>query len=220
MSCAKEAPGIGGELMARFLGPKGKIVRKFGENIFGLSKFDRLLDRKNYKPGQHGQSRRRRKSNYAMQLNEKQKLKYMYGLLERQFRRFFKMADKMKGNTGLNLLILLEQRLDNVVYRIGFAPSRMAARQLVSHRHFLVNDRIVNIPSYLVKPGDEIKVRDRSRKLGIIHDSIKKIKGDLDLPWLSLDKATLTGKFLEIPERDQMGLVDVKEQMIVELYSK
>ena len=134
--------------MARYIGPKVKIARKFGENIFGNPKIGKILERKNYKPGQHGQSRRRRLSNYGMQLREKQKMKYSYGLLERQFRRYFKRAEKMQGETGVNLLQLLERRLDNVVYRLGLASTRDAARQLVNHGHFLVNNRKVNIPSF------------------------------------------------------------------------
>ncbi len=205
--------------MAKYSGTRGKIVRRFGENIFGNPKFDRILERKNYGPGQHGQSRRRRPSNYGLQLTEKQKMKYTYGLLEKQFRRFYKKAEKMKGETGINLVQLLERRLDNVVFRLGFAPTRNSARQLVNHKHFLVNGKPANIPSYIVKPNDEIKVRDKSRKLTIIHDSLKRIKGDLDLPWLKLDKATLTGTFLQIPERDQIK-EKFTEQLVVELYSK
>ncbi len=205
--------------MAKFTGAKGKLVRKFGENIFGNTKYDRLLARKPYGPGQHGQTRRRRMSNYGVQLSEKQKIKFMYGLLEKQFRNYFKKADQMVGETGTNLLQLLESRLDNVVYRLGFAPSRPAARQLVSHRHFLVNGRSVNIPSYRVKPGDVIQVREKSKKLDIIQDAMRRIKGDIDLPWLELDKARMAGTFVALPERDQMNLT-VNEQLVVELYSK
>jgi len=205
--------------MAKYKGPKGKLVRKFGENIFGNGKFDRLLNRKPYGPGQHGQTRRRRLSNYGIQLREKQKIKFMYGLLEGQFRNYFKRADQMKGETGTNLLQLLERRLDNVVYRLGFAPTRPAARQLVSHRHFLVNGRAVNIPSFSLKPGDVLQVREKSRRLDIILNSMKRIKGDIDLPWLELDKAKMQGTFLAIPERDQMNLT-INEQLVVELYSK
>ena len=149
--------------MAKLKTPRGKLVRKFGENIFGNNKYDRLLNRKPYAPGQHGQNRRRRLSNYGLQLHEKQKIKIMYGLLEKQFRSYFAKADQMKGETGTNLMELLERRLDNIVYRLGFASSRPQARQMVSHAHFLVNDRRVNIPSYLVKPGDKIKVREKSK---------------------------------------------------------
>lgn len=205
--------------MAKLKTPRGKLVRKFGENIFGNNKYDRLLNRKPYSPGQHGQNRRRRISNYGLQLHEKQKIKIMYGLLEKQFRSYFAKADQMKGETGTNLMELLERRLDNIVYRLGFASSRPQARQMVSHAHFLVNDRRVNIPSYLVKPGDKIKVREKSKKLDVILDSVRLVKGDLDLPWLELDKAKLTGTFIEVPKREDMGVI-VNEQLIVELYSK
>ena len=205
--------------MAKLKTPRGKLVRKFGENIFGNNKYDRLLNRKPYAPGQHGQNRRRRISNYGLQLHEKQKIKIMYGLLEKQFRSYFAKADQMKGETGTNLMELLERRLDNIVYRLGFASSRPQARQMVSHAHFLVNDRRVNIPSYLVKPDDKIKVREKSKKLDVILDSVRLVKGDLDLPWLELDKAKLTGTFIEVPKREDMGVI-VNEQLIVELYSK
>jgi len=154
--------------MAKLKTPKGKLVRKFGENIFGNPKYDRILNRKPYGPGQHGQSRRRRLSNYGTQLREKQKIKILYGVLEKQFRNYFKKADKMTGETGTNLMQLLEQRLDNIVYRLGFAPTRAAARQLVNHGHFLVNNRKVNIASFSVKPGDAIQVRARSKKIDLI----------------------------------------------------
>ena len=205
--------------MAKLKTPRGKLVRKFGENIFGNNKYDRLLNRKPYSPGQHGQNRRRRISNYGLQLHEKLKIKIMYGLLEKHFRSYFAKADQMKGETGTNLMELLERRLDNIVYRLGFASSRPQARQMVSHAHFLVNDRRVNIPSYLVKPGDKIKVREKSKKLDVILDSVRLVKGDLDLPWLELDKAKLTGSFIEVPKREDMGVI-VNEQLIVELYSK
>ena len=173
--------------MAKLKTPRGKLVRKFGENIFGNEKYDRLLNRKPYRPGQHGQARRRRPSNYGIQLHEKQKIKIMYGLLEKQFRAYFAKAEKMKGETGTNLMQLLERRLDNVVYRIGFASTRAQARQLVNHKAIKVNGSI--------------------------------IKGDLDLPWLELDKAKLTGTFMDIPAREDMGVI-ANEQLIVELYSK
>ena len=205
--------------MAKINTARGKLVRKFGENIFGNPKYDRLLNRKPYGPGQHAQTRRGKTSNYGTQLQEKQKIKFMYGLLEKQFRITFKKAEKLKGETGTNMLQLLESRLDNVVFRLGFAPTRPAARQLVSHKHFLVNGIAVNIPSYTLKPGDIISVRDRSKKMDIILDSIRKIKGDIDLSWLDLDKAKMTVIFLSVPERDQMNLT-VSEQLVVELYSK
>ena len=205
--------------MAKSNKPKGKLVRKFGENIFGNPKYDRLLNRKPYSPGQHGQSRRSKLSNYGIQLQEKQKIKFMYGLLEKQFRLTFERAEKMKGETGTNMLQILESRLDNVVYRLGFAPSRPAARQLVSHKHFLVNNKIVNISSLFVKPGDVIEVREKSRKMDIILESMRRIKGDMDLSWLSLDKAKMKGTFNAVPDRDEMQLT-INEQLVVELYSK
>ena len=205
--------------MAKSNKPKGKLVRKFGENIFGNPKYDRLLNRKPYSPGQHGQGRRSKLSNYGIQLQEKQKIKFMYGLLEKQFRLTFERAEKMKGETGTNMLQILESRLDNVVYRLGFAPSRPAARQLVSHKHFLVNNKIVNISSFIVKPGDVIEVREKSRKMDIILESMRRIKGDMDLSWLSLDKAKMKGTFNAVPDRDEMQLT-INEQLVVELYSK
>ena len=205
--------------MAKVNTPKGKLVRKFGENIFGNPKYDKLLNRKPYAPGQHGQSRRSKLSNYGIQLQEKQKIKFMYGLLEKQFKLTFQNADKMEGETGTNMLQLLESRLDNIVYRLGFAFSRPAARQLVSHKHFLVNNRLVNIPSYILKPGDIIEVRSKSKKMDIIIDSMRRIKGDIDLTWLNIDKAKMKGTFISVPDRDEMQLT-VNEQLVVELYSK
>ena len=205
--------------MAKLNTPKGKLVRKFGENIFGNPKYDRLLNRKPYSPGQHGQSRRSKLSNYGIQLQEKQKIKFMYGLLEKQFRLNFERAEKLPGETGTNMLQLLESRLDNVVYRLGFAPSRPSARQLVSHKHFLVNNKVVNIPSYCVKSGDVIEVREKSKKMDIILESMRRIKGDMDLAWRVLDKAKMRGTFESLPERDDMQLT-VNEQLFVELYSK
>ena len=205
--------------MAKSTAAKGKLVRKYGENIFGNPKYDRLLNRKPYSPGQHGQTRRAKLSNYGMQLREKQKIKFMYGLLEKQFRLTFQKADKMKGETGTNMLQLLESRLDNVVHRLGFAISRPAARQLVSHKHILLNDKCVNIPSLIVKPGDVVSIRNKSKKMDCIIESMKNIKGDIDLAWLSLDKAKMSGTFISIPEREDMKLT-VNEQLVVELYSK
>ena len=206
-------------IMAKTNIPKGKLVRKFGENIFGNPKYDNLLNKKPYTPGQHGPTRRRRLSNYGIQLKEKQKIKAMYGVLERQFRNYFKKADKMKGETGTNLLTLLERRLDNVVYRLGFASTRAQARQMVNHAHFLVNNRKCNYPSAFLNPGDVVQVRDKSKKLDIIMESMKRIKGDIELSWLELDKARMTGKFIEVPDREEMALT-VNEQLVVELYSK
>ena len=205
--------------MAKNQVARGKLVRKYGVNIFGNPKYDKLLNRKSYSPGQHGQGRRSRLSNYGLQLKEKQKIKFMYGLLEKQFSNCFKKADKMKGETGTNLLQLLERRLDNVVYRLGFSPTRPSGRQLVNHGHFIVNGKKVNIPSALVKRGDIIQVREKSKKLDIILESVKRIKGDLDLPWLELDKAKMKGTVLDIPERDQMDQT-INDRLVVELYSK
>ena len=205
--------------MAKLNQSRGKLVRKFGENIFGNPKYDRLLNRKPYGPGQHAQNRRPKVSNYGIQLHEKQKIKFMYGLLEKQFRITFKKAEKLKGETGTNMLQLLESRLDNIVYRLGFAPTRPSARQLVNHRHFMVNDKLVNIPSYILKPGDKIKVKDKSKKVDIILNSVKATKGELDLAWLDLDKAKMQGVFKSVPEREEMNLT-INEQLVVELYSK
>ncbi len=204
--------------MAKYNGPKGKIVRKFGENIFGNPKYDRLLSKKPYPPGQHGM-KRRKLSDYALQLKEKQKVKYLYGLLERQFRRFFLKAESMKGVTGENLLKLLESRLDNAVFRLGFAQSRPQARQMVLHRHILVNGRMVNIPSFILKPGDVIQVREKSKRLSMFHEALKRVDADRMLPWLELDKANMTGKFIDRPKREDIP-VNIQESMIVELYSK
>ena len=205
--------------MAKNQVARGKLVRKYGVNIFGNPKYDKLLNRKSYSPGQHGQGRRSRLSNYGIQLKEKQKIKFMYGLLEKQFSNCFKKADKMKGETGTNLLQLLERRLDNVVYRLGFSPTRPSGRQLVNHGHFLINGKKVNIPSALVERGDVIQVREKSKKMDIILESVKRIKGDLDLPWLELDKAKMKGTVLDIPERNQMDQT-INDRLVVELYSK
>jgi len=202
--------------MARYTGPVCKLCRREGTKLF--LKGERCnttkcsFETKSYAPGQHGQTNRRRLSNYGLQLREKQKIKRIYGVLENQFRRYFAKAAREKGVTGTNLMKILESRLDNVVYRIGFASSRSMARQLVLHRHFLVNGKIVDIPSYQCKAGDVIQ-------LDSIHESMKRIHGDHDLPWLILDKAKMQGIFIQVPERDQMGL-DVNEQLVVELYSK
>ncbi len=204
--------------MATYTGPRGKLVRKFGENIFGNPKFDKLLTNKPYPPGQHGMARKK-VSDYGLQLREKQKLKIMYGLLEKQFRNYFAKAERMKGVTGENLLKLLESRLDNTVFRLGFAVSRAQARQMVLHKHFLVNGKVVNIPSMILKPGDAIQVREKSRRLSAIHDAMKKVRSENMYPWLELDKAQLTGSFLQSPQREDIP-VNVQESMIVELYSK
>jgi len=177
------------------------------------------VERKPYAPGQHGPGRRAKLSDYSIQLREKQKVKRIYGLLENQFRNYFELANRQKGRTGENLVKLLERRLDNVLYRFGMAPSRKAARQLILHRHFSVNDRTVNIPSYLLKAGDVIKVNDKSKSLKVIHDSMKRVKDDMLPVWLKLDKAAMSGTMLAIPERTDIPFTE-NEQLIVELYSK
>ena len=205
--------------MARNLTPRGKIVRKYGENIFGNPKYDKILQKKPYAPGQHGaEGRRKRLSEYAMQLREKQKAKYIFGLLEKQFRNTYEKAKNDKGITGENLIIRLECRLDTLVHRLGFAPSQRAARQLVSHKHFLVNGISTNIPSFLVKVGDVIAVREKSQKMEIIHESLKRVSEN-PRPYLKVDKATLEGSLLETPKREDI-MVKINEQLIVELYSK
>ncbi len=204
--------------MARDRRPKGKLVRKFGENIFGNPKFDKLLNNKPYPPGQHGMSRKK-VSDYGIQLKEKQKLKIMYGLLERQFRNLFKKAERMKGVTGENLLQLLESRLDNTVYRLGLASTRSQARQLVLHRHITVNGKIVNIPSYTMRKNDVIQVKEKSRRLNVFHESLKNVRADNMYPWLNIDKAQLKGEYLYAPLREEIP-VNIQENMIVELYSK
>ncbi len=203
--------------MGRYTGPKAKLVRKFGENIFGNPKFDKILSNKPYGPGQHGNGRKR-VSHYGVQLKEKQKLKIMYGLFEKQFRNYFKKADKMRGITGENLLQLLERRFDNTVYRLGFAQSRAQARQLVIHRHLTINGKSVNVPSYLLKPGDVIAVRQKSKKMDVFHNALR-IRKSNPYEWIEVEKANLTGKFLSVPERADIP-VNVNEQLIVELYSK
>ena len=202
--------------MARYTGPKSRIARKFGEPIYGP---DKHLDRKNFPPGQHGMNKKRKKtSEYGLQLREKQKAKYTYGVLERQFHKTFDKAQRAKGVTGAVLLQLLEARLDNVVYRLSVAPTRAAARQLVSHRHITVNGLVVNIPSYQLKPGDIIGVREKSKSLETIVDSLTTRKYS-KLSWLEWDDAQMAGKFMSVPERSDIP-EDIKEQLIVELYSK
>ncbi len=201
--------------MARYTGPRTKIARKFGEPIYGP---DKVLEKKNYPPGVHGINKRRRKqSEYGIQLKEKQKAKYTYGVLERQFLNLFKKASRSKGVTGEVLLQLLESRLDNVVFRLGIAPTRSGARQLVTHRHITVNGSVVNIPSCLLKPGDLIGVREKSKSLEAISNSLSasRTRGS----WLEWDDAMMTGKFMNVPEREEIP-ENIKEQLIVELYSK
>jgi small subunit ribosomal protein S4 len=201
--------------MARYTGPKSKIARRFKEAIFGP---DKTLEKKNYPPGMHGNSRRRGKqSEYAIQLIEKQKAKYTYGVLERQFAKTFKLAATKRGITGENLLKYLESRLDNTVYRLGIAPTRSAARQLTSHNHILVNGEVVNIPSYLLKPGDTVAVREKSKSLETITISLG--AGRKRFSWLDWNEKTMVGTFLNLPERSEIP-ENIKEQLIVELYSK
>jgi small subunit ribosomal protein S4 len=201
--------------MARYTGPKSKIARKFKEPIFGP---DKALEKKNYPPGQHGIAKKRAKqSEYAIQLMEKQKAKYTYGILEKQFERTFHKASRSHGITGEVLLQLCESRLDNVVYRLGIAPSRRAARQLVSHAHITVNGTVVNIPSFTLKAGDAIAVREKSQSLEAIVNSVAGSANKY--PWLEFDRNTMIGKFISRPERSQIP-ENIKEQLIVELYSK
>jgi small subunit ribosomal protein S4 len=202
--------------MARYTGPKSRIARKFGEPIFGP---DKHLDRKNFPPGQHGANKKRKKtSEYGIQLREKQKAKYTYGILERQFRNTFEKASRKKGVTGEVLLQMLEARLDNTVYRLGIAPTRASARQLVSHRHITVNGDVINIPSYQLKPGDIIGVREKSKSLETIVGSLTG-RSYSKLPWLEWDDTQMAGKFMSLPERSDIP-ENIKEQLIVELYSK
>jgi small subunit ribosomal protein S4 len=202
--------------MARYRGPKSKIARRFRDPIFGP---DKALERRSYGPGQHGPSKRRggKQSEYAIQLGEKQKAKYTYGILERQFANMFEKASRMKGITGENLLQLCESRLDNMVFRLGIAPSRRAARQLVGHRHITVNGEIVNVPSFHVRPGDTVSVREKSKSLEAVVSSLNSINKRLD--WMDWDGATMTGKLINMPSREMIP-ENIKEQLIVELYSK
>ena len=202
--------------MARYTGPKTKIARKFGEAIFGE---DKSFEKRNYPPGQHGNNRRRgKKSEYAIQLMEKQKAKYTYGILEKQFRNLFKKATAANGITGEVLLQLCESRLDNVVYRMGLSPSRSGARQLVSHRHITVNGKLTNIPSYSLKAGDVVAVREKSKSLENISNSVAS-SNIQSFGWLEFDKSQLAGKFLQFPSREDIP-ENINEQLIVELFSK
>jgi small subunit ribosomal protein S4 len=201
--------------MARYTGPKTKIARKFGEAIYGE---DKSFERRKYPPGQHGNNRRRgKKSQYAIQLTEKQKAKYTYGILEKQFSNLFVKASRQGGNTGEVLMQLVESRLDNVVYRFGLAPTRRGARQLVSHRHITVNGEVVNIPSYQVNPGDVVGVREKSKSLLIINDSLDQNKSNFE--WLKWNDEKMEGEFVNRPERVQIP-ENIQEHLIVELYSK
>ncbi len=201
--------------MARYTGPKTRIARKFGEAIFGP---DKVLSKKNYPPGQHGANKRRKTSEYGIQLREKQKAKYTYGVLEKQFRNLFEKASRTKGIKGEVLLQLLEARLDNVVYRLGLAPTRAAARQLVSHKHIVVDGKVVNIPSFSVKPGQIVGVREKAKSLEVIADALSGFNHS-KYPWIEWDETSKSGKFLHLPERADIP-ENIKEQLIVELYSK
>ena len=201
--------------MARYTGAKSKIARKFGEPIFGADKY---LEKKNYPPGQHGLAKKRKKSaEYVIHLAEKQKVKYAYGVLERQFRKTYEKAARMKGRTGENLLMLLESRIDNLVYRMGIAPTRAAARQLVSHRHITLNGEVCGVPSTIVKPGQTVGVRERSKSLEVVQDSLS--RGNATYSWIEWDAQKVAGKYLNLPERTEIPET-INEQLIVELYSK
>ncbi|MFN6943881.1 MAG: 30S ribosomal protein S4 [Cytophagaceae bacterium] len=201
--------------MARFTGPKTKVSRKYNEPIFGANK---ALAKKPYAPGMHGRGRKKKQSEYAVQLAEKQKVKYLYGVLERQFAKIFDKAARKEGITGVNLLKYLEARLDNAVYRLGIAPTRRAARQLVFHKHITVNGEIVNIASYTLVPGDIISVREKSKSLEAISNSLSN-RGARKFSWFEWDQSSLTGKFVSYPQRDEIP-EKIQEQLIVELYSK
>ena len=201
--------------MARYIGPKSRIARKFGEAIFGA---DKVLAKRNYPPGQHGNNRRRKTSEYGVMLAEKQKAKYTYGVLEKQFRNLFEKAASSSGITGEILLQSLECRLDNVVYRLGIAPTRAAARQLVNHKHITVDGQVVNIASYSVKPGQVVGVREKSKSLEVIADSLAGFNHS-KYPWIEWDQSSMSGKLLHLPERTDIP-ENIKEQLIVELYSK
>ncbi len=205
--------------MARYTGPKAKLCRRFGENLFGTAKYDKVLSRRNFPPGQHGKSFRRKVSDYGLHLREKQKLRTIYCLLERQFHNYFVKAAKMAGVTGDNLMLMLERRLDNVVYRLGFAVTRMQARQFVSHGHFSVNGKKVDIPSYLVKAGDIIAVREKSRGNKMLLDAMERTETTSPYSWLSVNKEQMSGQFLSLPAAQEIPTtVDVR--LIVEYYSK
>jgi len=209
--------------MARYKGPDCKLCRRENQKLFlkgtkcNTNKCP--FEKKGYAPGQHGRNRRAKHSEYGVQLREKQKVRRIYGILENQFRNYFERAERMKGITGTNLLQLLESRLHNVVFRLGFAPSRKTARQLVRHRHFMVNETLVDIPSYIVRVGDIVQVKEKSKKMAVVHSSLRKIKDDRQYPWLSLNKANLSGTYLNLPERTDIP-ESITESLIVELYSK
>jgi small subunit ribosomal protein S4 len=204
--------------MARYTGAKAKLCRRFSENIIGSPKYDKILEKRNYKAGQHGQAMRRRVTDYGVHLNEKQKLRFTYGVLEKQFRNYFKKADKMEGITGENLLKILESRLDNIVYRLGFGRTRMQARQFINHGHVLVNGKKVDIPSYLVQAGDSVSIREKSKSMTFIHEALEANKG-CQYEWLEVNTDKMEGKVLSIPTREQIPVI-VDERLIVEFYSK
>ena len=209
--------------MGRYIDPSCRLCRRERQKLFlkGTKCFTEKcpVERRAYPPGQHGQTRRQKISEYGVQLREKQKIRRIYGLMEEQFRNYFEKALRQTGRTGETLVKMLERRLDNVVYRMGFAPSRKAGRQLIVHGHLMVNNKVVNVPSYLLNAGDIVQIREKSKKLDVIHSSMKRMKDSSMLPWLSLDKATMTGTFLNVPERADVPL-NANEQLIVELYSK
>ncbi len=209
--------------MARYTAPSCRLCRRERQKLFlkGTKCFTEKcpVERRAFPPGQHGQSRRTKISEYGIQLREKQKIRRMYGLMEGQFHNYFEKALKQTGRTGENLVKLLERRLDNVVYRLGFAPSRKTARQLITHGHFLVNSKPVDIPSFQLRAGDTVAVREKSRTIEIVHSSMKRMKDNAMLPWLSLDKAGMVGTFLDVPARADIPL-NADEQLVVELYSK
>ncbi len=205
--------------MARYTGPKAKLCRRFGENIFGTPKYDKILEKRKYPAGDHGNSFRRKISDYGIHLKEKQKLRFTYGVLEKQFRNYFKKADKMKGITGENLLRLLELRLDNIVYRMGIGVTRMQARQLVKHNHIVVNGRRVNIPSYICKANDVIEVSSKSKTKKFILDNLDVTRGAANCEWVTFDTDSMKGEVLAIPAREQIPVI-LDERLIVEYYSK
>ena len=209
--------------MGRYIDASCRLCRRERQKLFlkGTKCFTEKcpVERRAYPPGQHGQTRRQKISEYGVQLREKQKIRRTYGLQENQFRNYFEKALRQTGRTGEMLVKMLECRLDNVVYRMGFAPSRKAGRQLITHGHLMVNNKSVTIPSFLLKAGDIVQVRDVSKKLDVIHSSMKRMKDNAMLPWLSLDKATMSGTFLNVPERADIPL-NANEQLVVELYSK
>ena len=209
--------------MARYTDANCKLCRRERTKLFlkGTKCYtDKCpIEIRNYPPGQHGLSKRPRISDYSLQLREKQKIRKTCGLLEKQFRNYFELAAKKKGITGENLVKLLESRFDNTLYRLGLAPSRKSARQLINHKHLLVNGKVVNVPSFLLKAGDVVQVRDKSKKLPVFHEAMKRMKDNMIVPWLNLDKANMSGTFLHIPERTEVPFIG-NEQQIVELYSK